>query len=445
MARAGFSPGAAALALAVPFLFLHIKYQPGVRVPLGSTHLGLELSDLAVVVVALTALREGLRHGFARLRPALPLWLAAAALLIWIFVRSQSLVHAVTAAKFAEYALLAVSVPLILRRREQWEFVAAVIVAWSVVATFVALLQIFGVGLADAWAAGRRQPSFLGHSDFAALSAFALGIGLAAVLLGRRAVGWIGVASGVLGLMLSGATAGLIGTAAGAVGLLYVIARRRRLEARDVVVTGASVALVAGGVLVLRAGDFEHFLRFLHLKGRETQSANIETYSQHSLLAYIGYRIWRDHPAAGAGWQASNEPATVDPVLPAAHAKFPNLSPLAFPTREHEWGVQNAFVQAAADLGVVGIVLWLAPFAIALVLAVGANAPPGAVAAFSVLAAMGIWLGQGLVAGIPLDALMWLGFGLAATAAAQRSSVGSQAPLAVPTPGSEARPPVPPK
>src|SRR3954469_17798483 len=117
VARSGINPGAAALALAVPFLFLHIKYQPGVRVPLGSTHLGLELSDLAVIVVALTALREGLRHGFARLRPALPLWLAAAALLIWIFVRSQSLMHGVTAAKFAEYALLAVSLPLILRRR----------------------------------------------------------------------------------------------------------------------------------------------------------------------------------------------------------------------------------------------------------------------------------------------------------------------------------------
>jgi len=71
-----------ALALAVPFLFLHIKYQPGVRVPLGSTHLGLEMSDLAVVLVALTALREGLRHGFTRLRPSLPLWVASAALLL---------------------------------------------------------------------------------------------------------------------------------------------------------------------------------------------------------------------------------------------------------------------------------------------------------------------------------------------------------------------------
>ena len=74
--NSGINPGAVALALAVPFLFLHIKYQPGVRVPLGSTHLGLELSDLAVVVVALVALREGLKMGFAPLRPALPLWIA---------------------------------------------------------------------------------------------------------------------------------------------------------------------------------------------------------------------------------------------------------------------------------------------------------------------------------------------------------------------------------
>jgi hypothetical protein len=145
-----------ALALAIPFLFLHVKYQPGVRVPLGSTHLGLELSDLAVIVVALVALRHGVRHGFARLRPSLSLWVASVLLLVWIFARSQSLTHLVTAAKFAEYALLAISLPLILRRREQWETVAAVIVAWSVAATLFALIQIFGVDVADA---GNRPSS----------------------------------------------------------------------------------------------------------------------------------------------------------------------------------------------------------------------------------------------------------------------------------------------
>jgi O-antigen ligase len=425
-ARSGISPGAVALALAVPFLFLHIKYQLGVRVPLGSTHLGVEASDVSVLVVAAFALREGLRSGFAPLWPAFSLWVVSAALLLWILVRSDSLEHLVTAAKFAEYSLLAVSAPLVLRRRADWELVAAAIVAWSVVATLFGLLQIFGVDIAHAWAAGRRQPSFLGHSDFAALSAFALGIGLAAILLAHRRAGWVAIGSGALGMILAGATAGLIGLGAGAAALLYGISRRRRLAVRDFALTGTVVAVVAAGVLILRAGDFENFLRFLHVKGRETQTADIQTYSHHTLLAYIGYRIWREHPIAGAGWQASSEPETVDPQLPAAHRKFPDVSPLAFPTREHPWGVQNAYVQAAADLGLVGLVLWLAPFALALLLALRANAPPGAVAVFTILAAMGIWGGQGLVAGIPLDAVTWLGFGLAATAAAERTRALTQ-------------------
>src|SRR5947208_759117 len=154
VARSGINPGAAALALAVPFLFLHIQYQPGVRVPLGSTHLGLELSDAAVLAVGVAALVAGLRAGFGRLRPALALWVAAATLLVWILARTQTLAHLVTAAKFGEYALLALAAPLLLRRRSDYEFVAAVFAGWSLVATSVGLLQFFGADVAGAWPAG---------------------------------------------------------------------------------------------------------------------------------------------------------------------------------------------------------------------------------------------------------------------------------------------------
>jgi O-antigen ligase len=213
---------------------------------------------------------------------------------------------------------------------------------------------------------------------------------------------------------------------AGTAGLLGAIALRRRLAVRDLAVSLATIAVVAAGVTTLRAGDFEQFLKFLGVRSEQRADTGVETYSHHTLLAYVGYEIWRDHPVAGAGWQATSEADTVDPVLPAARRKFPDVSPIAFPTREHEWGVQNAYVQAAADLGAIGLVLWFAPFLLALVLALRAKAPPGAVATFALLAAMGVWAGQGLVAGIPLDAVTWLAVGLAATAAAQRSQAPAQ-------------------
>ena len=419
-ARAELTPAVVVVAAALPVVFLHVNYQPGFSIRLASTRVGVELSDLAIVAVALAAAWQGLRSGFGALRAALPLWFASAALLIWILARSESVKHAVTAAKFTEYALLALAMPVLLRRRSDWELVAAVIVIWSAVATLVGLLQFFGVDIAAAWTAGRRQPSFLGHNDFAALSALALGIGLAAIVFERRAIGWAPIASGVLGAVLAGATSGLIGIAAGACALLYAAWRRRVLTPASIVLCAVAVGVVAAGVLTLRAGDYDAFIRFLHIRRNEhAQRTGVETYAQHTLLAYIGYRIWRAHPVVGAGWQGSTDPENVDPQLPAAHKEFPNVSPISFPTRAHEWGVQDAYVQALADLGAIGLVLWLAPFAIALVLALSGNAPPGAIAAFAVLAAGGLWVGQGLVAGLPLDALTWLGFGLAATAVAR--------------------------
>jgi len=138
------------------------------------------------------------------------------------------------------------------------------------------------------------------------------------------------------------------------------------------------------------------------------------------LLAWLGFEIWKDHPLLGVGWEGSAEPAVFLPYLPAAHRRFPNEAPTAFPSAapDRRYGVQNAWVQAAADLGVVGLALWVALFAAAAWLAVRAAISRGSRPALFALACIGLllwlWTAQGFVAGIPLDALTWLTFGLAA-------------------------------
>jgi hypothetical protein len=80
------------------------------------------------------------------------------------------------------------------------------------------------------------------------------------------------------------------------------------------------------------------------------------------------------------------------------------------------------WVESLADLGVIGLVLLVGLFAAgAWVAFKAALTMPGTAAALG-LAAIGlcVWLcaAQGFVAGIPLDVVLWLGFGLAATGAA---------------------------
>jgi hypothetical protein len=85
------------------------------------------------------------------------------------------------------------------------------VVAWSVAATFVGCCRS-----SASESSTRGRPGGASRRSSAIPTSprclrFALGIGLAAVLRARRTVGWIAVASGVVGLMLAGATAGLIG------------------------------------------------------------------------------------------------------------------------------------------------------------------------------------------------------------------------------------------
>ncbi|HSL66170.1 MAG TPA: O-antigen ligase family protein [Gaiellaceae bacterium] len=419
--RLGARPAAVA-ALALPALFLHADFQPTASFPLSSTDVDVRLSDVAVLAVLAAAIVDGRRRGFGVLAAGRWAWAAAAGLVAWVAAAAAygPLVldgyplaeNAVTAAKFAEYALLAPAFALLVRDRDDLRPIAVALVVWSAVATAVGLLQLAGLHLFDVSDPG-RQRSFLGHHDFAALSGASLLLGLALLVLEDRRRS-LPLAAGAIGLVLAAPLAGVLGLALG-VGALLVLARvLRPYPWRRAAVAVAAVFVVAAGTAAMRSETLTDFVRFL---GADEPTEDIESYSQRTLLLYIGGRIFLDHPLVGVGLRGSEEPAAFEPYLADARARFPDASPLAFPAPDRRYGVQSLYVQSLADLGVVGAALLVALLGAALALA--RRNPAGVLGLLWLLLCVGLWGAQGLVAGIPLGALTWIAIGLLASGAAR--------------------------
>lgn len=185
------SLGAAVLALAIPLLFVHERYHPTVELGIGSTSADLRLSDLAVLAVVVAAAVAARRDGLGRLRPGRALWISGAALLAWLafeLLRPVSLQddrfadHVVSYLKLGEYALLALAVPLLVRRSRDLALVLVSFIVWGALAALVALAQFAGWDAFEAWNPGWRQPSFLGHHDLAALAAVAASLAAARIV-----------------------------------------------------------------------------------------------------------------------------------------------------------------------------------------------------------------------------------------------------------------------
>ena len=425
------SPGAALLALVTPLLLFHVDYLPGFTVGAGEADVDVLLSDLLLVVLAVVVTARIARFGVGPLRPGLPVWALSAALLAWVAIgtfhpllsdRDYALeTHLITAAKFAEYAVLALAVPALARTRGELELLLGVIAGWAVLAAVVGLAQFAGADIFDAWAAGRRQPSYLGHHDFAALSGCGFAIGLAALVFRKhKRLAVAACAGGAVGLVVSGSIAGLLGIA-GALGAAAVVALGRRTGRRALGAAAASVLAAALLLVAFRGNDLDDFLRFAGVLDpkQEQEEPGVETYSHRTLLAYLGLRIWVDHPIAGAGWQASGEYELVGRYLPDARKRFPDVPDEAFPRPGRRYGVQNAWVQSLADLGVVGLLLFggllAAGFWLAERRALRTGAWTALAAAGILVVVAGVWTAQGLVAALALDSLMWLGLGLAAS------------------------------
>lgn len=429
----GVSAGALVLAVTVPLVFLHVRYQPAVAIGPASV----KLSDALVLATALAAAVAAVRRGLAPLRPGIPVWVTGAALFLWIgaavfypLLSARAYpwkTHLVTAGELGEYALLAPAVPLLVRRRADALLALGTLVAWSLAATVVGVLQWTGWNIAAGWGQGHREPSFLGTQDFAAVSGMTLGLGVVALLWGvpgrLRTGAWAAVAIGLVGFLLGGATSGVIGLVP-AVVLAMAVAQRRGLVRRHALAGAVAATVLATlGVVVYRSGDYGQFFSFLGVRHASAAAAkNVETYPQHTLLAYIGLRIWLRHPVVGAGFEASRDYATFGRELPAAHRRFPHVAPRSFPSRTRSYGVQDLYVQALADLGVVGLLLLAALFGAGVWQAFGtafrappADAFPALLGGFWIVLVLGLWAAQGIIAGIPLDAVTWFAFGTAVT------------------------------
>jgi hypothetical protein len=420
--RTRYGAGPLIVAAALPFLFLHRHYQPSVDA--GSVDAN--LSDLAVLVVVVAALAS---WSWRRLRDALPVWegWGALALLVvlstlWGALRFSAYpagTHATTAAKWLEYMLLAPALVLLVRNSRELVPAAVVLVGWSCVASLIGLLQFAGaLDDLDHTPAGRRKPSIVGVHDLAALSGAALLIGLLLVAQGRhRRFATVAILAGGTGEVLGGALDSLSGTYLAVIAL--VLLTRLRDPRRLAVIAGVLAAITVGVVLI-RSSALADGLKFLGIKqGTGGASQNIQSYRQRALLAYIGGRIFVDHPLLGVGWQGSGDPYAFEPYLADAHKRFDQPAD-AFPSRQHRWGVQNAYVQSLADMGVLGLPAFLA----ALLVPAWAAARRGVgdarvLGPALLLLVLGAWNGYGLVAGIPLEALTWLAVGVAGVAVAE--------------------------
>lgn len=429
------SRGALVVALSLPFLLTHVRYQPGVSLPGG---LDVETSDLAIGAVVVAAALEPRRRLGAALRAGRAVYAAIAALLGWIGFglvvpvlagREYDLgTRIVSAAGFAEYAALALAVPVLVRSRADVVLVLGALTAWTGVAAAVGLVQFLGVDILEASPRGHRQPSIIGYHDFATVSGATAALGYAGVALRSLALparlSGTAVVLGLLGLSLSGSVSGGAGIGAAALLVLAVAARRRDLTLRRAAVLVAALGLATATTVAVRGGDIVQFTRFLGLR-EQTKSTreDIQSYSHRTLLVYLGLRVFADHPVAGVGWQATNDYETLEPYLDDAHARFDSIAEEAFPSPAEPFGIQNAWLQALADLGAVGLALFLVALALPVALGtrLGLRACPGSATlglagAGMLLVVAGIWTAQGLVATLPADAVMWLAVGVVGAA-----------------------------
>jgi O-antigen ligase len=398
---------------------------PSVELGAGGTQLSIGPADVALLITGVLAAMR------LRARRTIPSpWLLAAAAAFALLIVASAIPNgadAVAAAgKLAEFALLTLGAAAFVDTRARFATLAAFLVGVCVVATAWGTVEFVIDG-------GKRQGSFMGEHDLAALATMALVFGLAHVFARDRLplrVGLVGIGVGSIGIVLGASLASVLGLYIGAAAMFALARVRRSLRRRAVVLTLVICAAVTAGTYGVRSADLG-FLQAWFGPPPETPGQYAASWSQRLIYVYIGGRVFLDHPLLGTGWEGELPPSDYAKYLPDARERFHDQPPPYFPPEDETLIPQQTFDQVLFELGLVGAVLFLvlAGLAVRRAAVAGRRPRPGERWAEQAYIPVG-WIGviggaiagAALFGGSPLAALFWLTLGVvAATPSDQRA------------------------
>jgi hypothetical protein len=395
----------------VALSFVRSRDQPSVDVGFSGTTISVVATDVALVTLAVVSVVVLTReHVGAR---AVVVTAGLFAGIVLLTGAKNGATAFVSAGKLVELAALGLGALALVRTRARLEALVDLLIVFTAVADVYALVEFVRTG-------GGRQASFLGEHDFAALATMPLVYGLVLLFeqrthVPRRAVAAIVV--GAVGVALGAALASLLGLYIGAAVLLVLAFRRRALLAQPAFTSVAVVAAVSAVTLLLRSGDLGFLQQWF---GREPERPGqyASSWSQRLIYAYVGGRVFLDHPLLGTGWWGELPQREFVRYLPDARRRFPDQPPRYFPPADRMLIPQQTYDQVLYELGIAGGVALLA-FVVALIgrcRAAARRAVDRLVYLPSVwlAAALGAIGGEALFGGSPLAAVFWLTAGVVA-------------------------------
>jgi hypothetical protein len=233
---------------------------------------------------------------------------------------------------------------------------------------------------------------------------------------------WVAIAAGSVGCILGAALASLLGFYLGVAALVGLALLARRFTLSQLAATAGVVAVVTTGTLVIRAGDLG-FLQSWFGKPAERPGQYASSWSQRLIYAYVGARVFVDHPILGTGWYGNLPPHEFSRYLPDARRRFPDQPLRYFPSPTKPFIPQQTYDEVLYELGVVGAALLLALLAALARSAVSAarrvRSLAGTLPAAWLAAAIGAIAGEGFFGGTALAATFWIVAGVVVALALQ--------------------------